>query len=164
MKNWKKVKNFENEYIISEYGEIQSLERLSITGKKLKSKLIKPHLVGDGYLQVTLIKNGKRSYHLIHCLVADNFLKDKRNGRELVVDHIDNNKLNNHYSNLQIVSQRINNSKDRTGTSKYTGVSLETSTGKWRSEIRISGKNIFLGRFNNEKEAYEAYEKELSKM
>ncbi len=152
MENWKNIEGFD--YQISDFGNI----------KNKRGKILKPSLVGDGYLQAHLSK-GKKKYHfLIHCLVADYFLKQKREGRKLIVDHIDNNKLNNRKDNLQIVTQRINNLKDSISTSKYPGVSWEKSCNKWRAEIRIDGKNKFLGRFTQEIDAAEAYKDEFNKL
>lgn len=151
MENWKNIEGFD--YQISDFGNIRNK----------KGKILKPSLVGDGYLQAHLSKNGKKYDFLIHCLVADYFLEQKRDGRRLVVDHIDNNKLNNHKDNLQIVNQRINNSKDSVSTSQYPGVSWETSYKKWRAEIRINRKNKFLGRFTQEIDAAKAYQNELNK-
>lgn len=152
MENWKNIEGFD--YQISDFGNI----------KNKKGKVLKPSLVGNGYLQVHLSKEGKRYDFLVHCLVADYFLDKKRNGRKLVVDHKDNNKLNNHKDNLQIVTQRINNSKDSISTSKHIGVSWEKSYNKWRAEIRINGKNKFLGRFSQEIDAANAYQEELNKL
>lgn len=152
MENWKNIDGFD--YQISDFGNIRNK----------KGKLLKPSLVGDGYLQAHLSKDGKKYHFLIHCLVADYFLEEKRDGRKLIVDHIDNNKLNNHKDNLQIVNQRINNSKDSVSTSKYTGVSWEKSYNKWRAEIRVNGKNKFLGRFTQEIDAAKAYQRELNKL
>ena len=45
------------------------------------------------------------------------FLNHKPNGNKLVVDHINNVKTDNRLSNLQIITQRKNTSKDRTGGS-----------------------------------------------
>jgi hypothetical protein len=46
--------------------------------------------------------------------MAMTFLNFEYNGsRDFVVDHIDNNPLNNNLKNLQIVSMQINNTKDR---------------------------------------------------
>lgn len=158
---WKDIKDYENLYKISESGIVKSLERLSLSNRKLVEKILKPTIVGDGYLQVTLFKNGKRKSHLIHLLVADHFLEEKRNERLLVVDHNDNNKFNNHYLNLSVVTQRVNNSKDSISNSSFVGVCFEKSTGKFRSEIRINGKNKFLGRFTSELEASKAYQQQL---
>jgi len=151
---WKDILGYEGFYQISNYGGI----------KNKRGKLLKPSIVGDGYLQAHLSKNGKKFHLLIHLLVADYFLDQKRDGRYLVVDHRDNNKLNNYYKNLQIVTQRVNNSKDSISTSTFTGVSWESSCKKWRSEIRIDGKNKFLGRFNKEEDAAQAYINELNKL
>lgn len=42
-------------------------------------------------------------------------------------------------------------------TSRFSGVSFDMQRQKWRASICISGKAKYLGRFNSEHEAYEAY-------
>lgn len=41
-------------------------------------------------------------------------------------------------------------------TSKYKGVSFDRKSGKWQSNICIMGRNIYLGRYDTEGEAYES--------
>lgn len=96
----------------------------------------------------------------IHQFVAMTYLGHEPCGMSLVVDHIDNDKTNNHVSNLQIVSQRVNSTKDqwrRNPASLYPGVTLRKS-GKWRSKIRINNKDRHLGYFISEADAGRAYE------
>jgi hypothetical protein len=88
-------------------------------------------------------------------------------GYERVVDHIDFNPLNNHVSNLQIISQRENRSKDtwrKNPASQYTGVSWHKASQKWRAQIGINGKKKGLGLFSSELEAHEAYQLALQNL
>lgn len=77
------------------------------------------------------------------------------------VDHIDGDKLNNHPSNLRMVSNGQNCRSYRTTTknssSKYRGVSWWTACGCWKSEIRFNYKPYYLGKFESEDEAALAY-------
>ena len=155
MEVWKDVVGYETYYQVSNLGNVRRIG---------KSKNLSLVIKGAGYYQVLLSVKGIRKFVLVHHLVADNFLELKRDGRNLIVDHINNIKTDNSAVNLQIITQRINNSKDSISTSKYTGVSFETSCNKWRAEIRINGKNKFLGRFTNEDDASKAYQKELNNL
>jgi hypothetical protein len=85
-------------------------------------------------------------------LVAMAFLNHKPDGtHKIVVDHINNNKLDNRVVNLQLISQRENLSKDRKdGTSKYVGVCWKKSRNKWQVDIKIDGKRKYLGLFTDE--------------
>lgn len=70
------------------------------------------------------------------------------------VDHIDQNGLNNKRSNLRVVThaQNMQNvSSHRGASSQYRGVFL--NKGKWVAVVRQNGKNIILGRFENELDA-----------
>ena len=71
------------------------------------------------------------------------------------VDHINHNGLDNRRCNLRIVTHRQNciNSRLRKGTSQHTGVSWRKNRRKWRAYITVDSKVIFLGNFNDEKEA-----------
>lgn len=87
-----------------------------------------------------------------------------------VIDHIDHttskDDSNNRISNLRSVTTRQNASRhSTTGYSEYVGVSWDKSREKWYSSIRIAGgSNKFLGRFDTELEAAEAYQKALNNM
>lgn len=116
----------------------------------------------NGYYTVSLFKFNKKTF-TNHILVAVHFLNHKSNGFKIIIDHIDNNKLNNNVSNLQLISVRENTSKDRKNkTSKYTGVSWYKITNKWKSSIRINGKVKHLGYFENELDASNAYQSALN--
>ncbi len=70
-----------------------------------------------------------------------------------VLDHINKNKKDNRISNLRIVTNQQN-----TFNTNAKGYSYQKDAKrKWRSEIMVDGKSIYLGRFYTEEEAREAY-------
>jgi len=153
---WKDVVGFENLYQISNLGQVKSLER-TIKNRKIKSKIIKTFLINNKYLKCTLHKENKSFKFFIHRLVCLHFLPIIENKNQ--VNHIDKNSLNNNLNNLEWVS-RIENMchayKTIKTSSKYTGVYWKNREQKWFSEISINNKNIYLGRFDNEEDAYQA--------
>jgi hypothetical protein len=75
------------------------------------------------------------------------------------IDHINNNPYDNRKCNLRIVTHQqnmMNQSSSKNSTSKYIGVHFDKSRNKWQAKIMIDGKNINLGRFDNEVEAAKA--------
>ena len=77
-----------------------------------------------------------------------------------IIDHIDRNSKNNNPANLRIVTQQENmrNQTKQSGTSsKFKGVCFNKSSKKFMAQIRISGKQIYLGLFQSEKDAALAY-------
>lgn len=75
-----------------------------------------------------------------------------------VVDHKDGDTLNNQKSNLRICTysqNSTNRTKSRGKTSKYLGVVLVK--GRWRPSICKEGKREWLGGFDTENEAADAY-------
>jgi hypothetical protein len=59
-------------------------------------------------------------------------------------------------------SQQTRNQRKQEGaTSRYRGVSWDASRGLWRAKIRISGRDILLGRFDSEEMASVAYQAAL---
>ena len=84
-------------------------------------------------------------------------------GDKQVVDHIDRNKLNCCMSNLRLVSIQ-ENMQNRTKTqnktsSIYEGVCKVKGQIKWGAAIKKDGKKYYLGCYETEKEAAEAYNK-----
>ena len=69
------------------------------------------------------------------------------------LDHIDNNPLNNKISNLRIADRQLQN-RNR-GKSK--GYIFDSSRNKWLARIFINRKAIYLGRYDTEEEARQAY-------
>ena len=151
---WKQIPTFNN-YEVSSFGRVKSL-------RFNKEKIMSQCLAGGGYPSLRLTKDGVSKLMYVHQLVAMAFLKHKRKGYNgLVVDHIDNNKQNNNINNIQLITARLNTSKDRKGTSKYTGVCWDKQMNKWRSTIRVNGTSVFLGLFDCELAAAKAYNKRL---
>ena len=167
IENWKDIPDYNGKYQVSDLGNVRSIDRM-VRGRygliKLKGRVLKKGISSNGYYTVNLSVNDKNKTFLVHQLVAIVFLNHKPNGHKLVIDHIDNNKLNNNYKNLQITTQRHNLSKNKKGTSRYTGVSWDSKNKKWIVFIRRGGVKRFLGRFDCEIEASKAYNLELKKV
>lgn len=159
---WKDIPNYEGYYQISNFGRVKSLKRLNVS----KDILLKGSIDNYGYRVVSLSNNGNSKQFKVHQLVAIAFLNHKPNGfKGLVVDHIDNNPLNNKLSNLQIISQRKNTSKDKKrGSSKYVGVSWDKNRKYWRVNIFYNNKNYKLGSFYLEEKAANVYQEALKQI
>jgi hypothetical protein len=157
---WRDIPTYEGKYQVSNLGNVKSLNY----NKTKVAKVMTKYLNTNGRHSVGLSKNGKHNGNCkISQLVAMAFLNHKPCGLKMVVDHKDNNKLNDRLYNLQVITNRQNTSKDkRGGTSKYTGVYKDKT--KWRAAIRINGKIKYLGLFVDEKEAAQAYQNELKKI
>lgn len=113
MKNeiWKQIEGF-SKYMVSNMGRVKSkaitLNRGS-RGIRYRQQMILDGAVDKiGYKHVRLVPDdgGKPVLWKIHQLVAMVFLGYERGKEnEVVVDHIDSNKLNNKLSNLQLVDR-----------------------------------------------------------
>lgn len=99
----RKIIGYED-YSVYENGEIVSYKR-NPAGTSLVAGVAK-----SGYRTVTLSnKNGPKTIS-VHRIVADNYsdkLIDPTEG-QVEIDHIDENKLNNHYSNLRWCTSKEN--------------------------------------------------------
>ena len=87
---WIKIKNYEDFYEISNHGRIRSLS---------KNIVMKQMTHYKGYKFVHLYINKKRKKFFIHVLVASHFIPNPDNKK--IVNHIDENKKNNHITNLE---------------------------------------------------------------
>jgi hypothetical protein len=155
---WKDVKGFNASYQVSDMGRVRSLDRFNSAGNKIKGRLLKLRPNDKGYFTIKLYLEGKAKSRTVHQLVAESFLNHEPCRHRIVVDHIDNDKQNNNLTNLQLISQRENSSKNNIGkTSRYTGVSLDSSRNKYVANCLHNKKRKFLGRFDTELEASEAY-------
>lgn len=121
---WKKIRDYDD-YFVSNLGKVKSL-------KNSQEKILKPSLSNSKYLQVVLCKNGKTKNHFIHKLVANEFLENKNNYKE--INHIDENKLNNCADNLEWCTRTYNmnygNIKKRQSECKKIKVAKYTINGE----------------------------------
>jgi hypothetical protein len=155
---WVDVKNYEGRYKISDTGILLSI-------KNGKTKELKGSISNEGYIQYTLNWRERNQYNVYTAqqLVAMGFLNHKPCGLKLVIDHINDNPLDNRVENLQIVTNRFNTCKTQGKySSKYKGVSK--SGNKWRAGITINNKSIYLGTFDSEIEAHKAYLNAIKKI
>ena len=157
---WKDVIGYDGIYQVSNLGNVKSLnykrsgkEQVLKNGKNKKS----------GYFFVNLFKNKTIKNRNVHQLVAEAFLNHKPCGMDLVINHKNQIKTDNRVENLEIITQRENtNQKHLKSSSKYTGVSWDKKYNKWRARIRIKEKLKYLGVYDSELEASQAYQNALS--
>ena len=107
---WKKIKNFED-YFISNTGIVKKQNILCVKNGKIivkEGRIITPHKNKDGYLSVTLLKNGLAKGMRINRLVAEAFILNPENKPR--VNHLNNIRTDNNANNLQwvTVSENIN--------------------------------------------------------
>jgi len=153
---FKPVPNYPD-YEVSNLGNVKSL-------KYNKVRILKQTPSSRGYLMVNL-SNGEAKVRTVHQLVAIMFLNHNPNGSDLVINHIDFNKLNNNVENLEVITQRENaNRKHLKSSSKYVGVYWNKKNKKWGGKIIIDKKQTHLGFFKDEAKASEAYKNALKKL
>lgn len=84
---------------------------------------------------------------------------------DLIVDHINHNKLDNRRKNLRVCTQKENvrNRRALPHSSRYKGVYRDAIRNLWVAKIKVNYQGRFLGRFNNEIEAAKAYDEAAKK-
>ena len=70
---------------------------------------------------------------------------------DMVVDHINHNRLDNRKQNLRLCTQGEN-----LRNKKVKGVAFDKRRNKWYARIMINRKNLHLGSFDTKEEAIEA--------
>lgn len=148
---WKPVVGYEGIYEVSNIGNVRSLDRIDCAGRHLqgcnKSTRVNP---STGYPVVHLCKDGGHKLREVHRLVAEAFIPNPENKRE--VDHINTVRNDNRVENLKWVTSSEN---------KYNPITNQRMS-DWQSD----GKSPACGRKIDEKqkralqEGYAKYVKE----
>lgn len=76
------------------------------------------------------------------------------------IDHINHDKLDNRKQNLRFCNNgqnHMNIKKYANKTSKYKGVWWNRERGKWQTDIKLNKKKRYVGRFESEERAAQAY-------
>ncbi len=95
---WKELTFTDKKYEISNYGRIKSYCYDKQNGRIVKLGNIK------GFYNVSLRVNGKKKSYLVHKLTAEYFVAKTAENQDVVI-HLDWNKQNNYFSNLQWVTK-----------------------------------------------------------
>ena len=131
MEIWRSIDAYSN-YEVSTYGRVKHATRGIILKPRLRT----------GYLAVGLCLNGVSKTYSIHTLVANEFIDNPRN--KPLVDHIDNDKTNNHASNLRYANASQNRwnrlKQEKPTTSSFKGVTWHNRYLKWFTRIQIEGE------------------------
>lgn len=109
MAEWRDIEGYEGLYQVSDDGQV-----FSIRAKRAR----KIHVRKDGYLYVSLHKDGKVIEPGVHRLVAKAFVPNPENKRE--VNHINGIKTDNRVDNLEWMTP-----KENTAHAFYTGLNDE---------------------------------------
>lgn len=155
-RKWKDITEIEElkGYQISNIGELRSVDRYVVdkNGRKrfYKGQPIKPQTDTDGYLRITR----KNKVFPIHRLVALHFVDGYFDGA--VVNHKDENKQNNIWTNLEWCTKEYNNSYgtiNERRSKKHTGKKMSKE-----SREKIGNKS------KGRKQSKETIEKRASKL
>lgn len=113
---------------------------------------------GKGYLHVAVNRKFIRLHRLAFFLVTGEVPR--------YVDHKNGNKQDNRWKNLRACTQSQNagnSGMHRHNTSGFRGVSKNSRTGMWHAQIKVNGKQIYLGRFDTPEKAARCYDRAAKK-
>ena len=98
-----------------------------------------------GYLTIGIDRRSYLAHRLAWFYVTGEFPSSQ-------IDHKNRIKLDNRFENLRLVAPR-ENMQNR----ESKGISFHKLARKWQAQIRINGKNTYLGLFDDEQSAIDAY-------
>lgn len=123
---WKDIFGYDGAYQVSDLGRVRS--RKSGEWKVLDGGKMK-----NGYLNISLWKDGIGKRFLVHRLVAQAFIKNDDDSKT-IINHIDECKHNNRVSNLEYCSALYNNT--------YNNIHLRRKNGKRRKIEKLYNPNL----------------------
>ena len=100
---WKDIKGYEGKYQVSNLGRVKSLNYRGNTNKEV---IMANTQNKNGYFKIGLSKNNKKKNYTIHKLVAEAFIPNPNNLKE--INHKDEDKSNNKVDNLEWCNHKEN--------------------------------------------------------
>jgi hypothetical protein len=110
--------------------------------------------LGHWYAVRSVRRNGKLTAEMMHRIILG---LDSDDGR--VVDHMNHDGLDNQRSNLRPCSHgqnEQNRGRKTTGTSRALGVYWDSNHKKWRAQVSVNKKRVYIKDFTCEDDAIEA--------
>ena len=126
-----------------------------IRWKTQRSRNIKPgQIAGNiskvGYRSIKIDGKSYLAHRLVWLFAAGDWPKGD-------LDHINGDKLDNRISNLREANKSQNGANKHAIRSGLKGCCWNRGNNKWQASIRKNGKRTFLGYFDTEQEAHDAY-------
>lgn len=104
---WRDVVGYEGLYIVSSFGNVMSLPHYRVKGGRkvlYSGKMMKQSMTPNGYMKVTLYKDGTAKQESVHRVVARAFIGES----DLQVNHKNEVKTDNRIENLEYLSPEDN--------------------------------------------------------
>lgn len=103
---WRPVVGYEGYYEVSERGRVRSMTRLDNHGRRKVGRVLRAGVAGNGYLLVSLWRDGIAASRTVHSLVAEAFIGPRPEGMD--VCHADGDRLNPVATNLRYDTRSAN--------------------------------------------------------
>jgi hypothetical protein len=165
---YKDIPGFEGKYQVSNFGNIKTIERVTIfkdgRERHYENKVLisTPDLKGYPKIRLQNFNPKYGSTRRVHSLVWETFGDGTTiSFPDRVIDHIDRNKKNNHINNLRIVSNR-ENTYNRKGNLEFIGVRKNKKSNNYSCRIGFNYKDYHLGTFKTQEEAFERYNEAIT--
>jgi hypothetical protein len=108
----------------------------------------------DGYIRIKIDYKDYMAHRLVWLYIYGELPEE-------FLDHINEIRDDNRIVNLRMATHQENqhnrSSPKSNGTSGYLGVSWRKDCKKWQAQIRLNGRDKYLGHFNTAEQASEAY-------
>lgn len=107
----------------------------------------------DGYVIIRIDERGYYAHRLAWFYMMEEWPKE-------YIDHIDGHPENNIFNNFRPatnIQNSCNQKHRKSNTSGFKGVSWHKNSKKWRADIRVFGKKLWLGHFDTPEVAHAAY-------
>ena len=143
---FKIIELYNNKLKVFENGKVLVLGKY----KPNKGEYYEKWCLNKGYKRINLYHERKTKCYLIHRIIAFVFLGLDIENKKQIIDHINRDKLDNQVSNLRLVSTQENafNRNAKGYTKRYN---------RYEAKLNISGKYIYLGTYETEELAHNAY-------
>ncbi len=145
-------------YLDSEYNLRWKIDR-----PRCKKDSLAGSLNSDGYIQITVNSVNYYGHRIAYMLIHSIDILES----EIILDHVDGNKTNNHPDNLRIATKSknaMNRGKQANNSSGFKGVSFRKDRNKWLAKITKEGKAHHIGLFDSKEEAALAYRQAASEI
>jgi hypothetical protein len=140
MEFWAQIEGFPK-HQVSNLGRIRSITTRTNT---YFGKILKTYEDKDGYLRLSLFKNGKKFPRYVHLLVAETFIPNPK--RLPQANHKDGIRNNPTADNLEWRSDLGNKRHSvKSGNNKAKGVTFNKARGKWHAYYSPNGKKVYIG-------------------